>query len=400
VAVLGLVNAGKSSLINALSGRSTRAVGPTSGTTLAVEPESWTTVETPAGPFLARLVDTPGLEDIDHPDRGEQARAAARRADLILFVTEEDLTASALRVLRGFHAWGKPLVVAVNKADLHDPAESEAIASSIRGRLAGLVDPGHILTVSAAPRYRVRVQTDSSSHVAEERGEPEVGPLLDCLGEALSSSPELKALRDASDQIDRFVAAEATGPLARRALAERAADETALGLALALAINPIPLFDLLAAPAGLALLARRVARAYDCSITPEHARELASEVLRGGRARLWGTLAGAGAGSLLKLVPGLGHAAGAIATGSCAGLFLHILGRSLIEYFDRGETWGEAGLEATLDAVASRTDRVAVARGLADQLRDRLRDRIDSRPSHWLDPRGWWSRPAARPGGP
>lgn len=390
VVVLGLVNAGKSSLINALCGQPVRDVGPISGTTSEVVAEPWTTSLTQAGPFRVRLIDTPGLEDIDHPERGEAAREAARHAELIVFLTEGDLTASEMSSLLSLHAWGKPILVALNKSDQLEPREVEDILDTIRSRLNAIVPPEDVLSISAAPLLRERSLGSSGIPVLREiHGTPVVANLRDRLADILSSASQLKSLRDASEKVEQHLAGDFQELTTRRAKARQVADETGLGLALALAINPVPLFDLLTAPAGLAILVRRLASVYEVSMGTTEAQSLASELLRGGQLRLWGTLAGAGAGALLKFIPGLGHAAGALAEGAFAGLFVHILSRALIEYFEQGSSWGNAGLNATLDRLAAETDRIEVTRGLVEQLRRRLAEAKLSgknraeRPSFW-----------------
>ena len=75
----------------------------------------------------------------------------------------------------------------------------------------------------------------------------------------------------------------------------------------------------------------------------------------------------------MKLVPGLGHLAGALSQGASAGYFGHVVGRALVTYLENGKDWGDGGLVAELDRVAARTDRKAITRGLIDQIKTRLR---------------------------
>lgn len=373
IAVYGLVNAGKSSLINALAGRPARPVGPTSGTTTEVAAESWSEVEGRLGRYEVRLIDTPGLEEVGDEGRARLAGAAARRAGLILFVTEEDLTASALESLRAMHAWGKPVIVAWNKVDQFDEDAREEVLASLRSRLEGLVDPDLIVPVAAAPLLRERREgAEGRGQVELVRVEPEVAALQARIEAAIAEAEALVDLSAASERVESFVAERERLRADRRRKAERAADETSLGLALALAVNPIPIVDLLTAPTGIAILVRRLASVYEIELDAAAVRGLSTDLVRGGRVVLWGTLLGAGAGGLMKFVPGLGHVAGALTEGACAGLFGHVLGRGLIEYFERGGDWGEAGLVATLDRIAASTDRAAVTRGLVAQLKARL----------------------------
>jgi uncharacterized protein (DUF697 family) len=151
------------------------------------------------------------------------------------------------------------------------------------------------------------------------------------------------------------------------------ADESSVALALALAVNPIPLLDFLTGPGGLTILVRRVADVYGEPMTAEVARKLAGELIRGGRVVLWGSLLATVAGGAFKLVPGVGHLAGALTQGVSAGYFGHVVGRALVEYLDRGHDWGDGGIVAALDRIAASTDRKALTRGLVDRIKARLR---------------------------
>jgi len=371
----GIVNAGKSSLLNALARRESRTTSPIGGTTTSVAVESWREGFAAVGPYAVRLIDTPGIEEVGDSARGPLALDAARRADVVLFVAAEDLTGTALAALRDLRAVGKPMLVAVNKMDLLDPGEGAEVLAAVRLRLDGLVPPEDVLGVSAAPLVRHRVEgPDGRPRTETARGAPEIGPLEARLLEAIAASaPDLKALADAAMQVDRRVAERDADRVDRRSRAERGADETSVGLALALAINPVPILDFLAGSGGVAVLVHRVANAYGEILSPEAARGLASELLRGGRIKLWGSLAAVGVGGLMKFLPGFGHLAGALTQATAAGTFGHILGRALVEYFENGHDWGDGGLIAALDRIAESTDRRALTRGLADRLKARLR---------------------------
>jgi GTPase len=344
------------------------------GTTTEVAVAPWREVRAAVGPYAVRLIDTPGLEEIEGQGRAALAMEAARHADLIVFITDEDLTASAHAALAALRDWGKPLLVAVNKMDLLDPDEQAEVLAAVRRSLDGLVPADDVIPVAAAPLLRRRVEEpDGRSRLETVRGEPQLGALETRLLEAIAASaPDLKALAEASDRIERHVAVRDADRAARREQAVRVADETSVGLALALAVNPVPLLDFLTGSGGLTILVRRVATVYGESLSAEVARGLAGEVFRGGRIALWGSLAVTGAGGAMKLLPGLGHLAGALTQATAAGYFGHVVGRALVDYFDRGHDWGDGGLVAALDRIAAATDRRALTRGLIERLKARL----------------------------
>jgi small GTP-binding protein len=370
VAVYGLINAGKSSLINALAGNLDRPTGPIGGTTQEVSEVGWQTIDADLGTFDVRLLDTPGLEEVGDSEHSYLAAEAARSADLVLFVAAEDLTETALRALTSLHMVGKPIVLALNKVDLLAPEEEASILASVRARLSGIVDGDDIVPIAAAPIVRERVGV----RVEARRGEPRVDALIARLIAAVAESGEdLKALNEARVRIEAHAREREKLRAERRPRAERVADETAVGLALALAVNPIPLIDFLTGPAGLVVLVARVSAVYGEAPSTEAARALAGELFKGGRVVLWGSMAAVFAGGAMKLVPGVGHLTGALTQGAAAGYLTHVLGRALVEYLDNGHDWGDGGLIAALDRIAASTDRRALTKGLVAQLKARLK---------------------------
>ena len=433
VAVYGIINAGKSSLINALAGRPARPAGPIGGTTVDVAGVEWRVVESageavPLDPspqpspargegareegnadseaatsgslppcggglgrgvasgladgdhathYTIRLLDTPGLEEVGDRARGRLATEAARSADLVLFVLAEDLTATARRALVALKEAGKPIVVALNKVDLLEPDQQDVVLAAVRTGLEGLTPAEDVVPIAAAPIVRrMVVLAGGGSRVETARGEPEVEALerrlLSVLG---GSAGDLKALAEASSRVEAHVAVREVDRARLRQKAERVADETSAALAVALAVNPVPLLDFLAGPGGLAILVRRVSEVYGDHLSGEVARGLAGELIRGGRVVLWGSLAATIGGGAMKLLPGLGHVAGALTQGASAGYFGHVVGRALVDYLDHGHDWGDGGLVAALDRIAASTDRKAVTRGLVDRIKARLKGR-------------------------
>ncbi|MEM1114922.1 MAG: dynamin family protein [Bacteroidota bacterium] len=145
--VAGEFNAGKSTLVNALFGRRVMEEGPVPTTDkITVLRHGDTEAVHRRGDFVTEryldhplleslaLVDTPGTNSIvqEHQALTEDF---VPRADLVLFVTSYDRPLSEserqfLEYIRG--AWGKQLVVAINKADL---AETEAALDQVVGHV-------------------------------------------------------------------------------------------------------------------------------------------------------------------------------------------------------------------------------------------------------------------------
>ena len=124
IAFFGSRNAGKSSLVNAITGQSRSVVSDTPGTT--TDPVKTSMELLPLGPVI--LIDTPGADDtgVLGEARVEQTMRALDTAELAVLVA--DVTIGLSDTDRGLLAEIKkrrlPCVIAYNKSDLSDTTET------------------------------------------------------------------------------------------------------------------------------------------------------------------------------------------------------------------------------------------------------------------------------------
>ena len=118
ITLFGLRNAGKSSLVNALTGQDLAVVSPIKGTT--TDPVKKAMELLPLGPVL--LTDTPGLDDAGDLGalRVKKAAAALAHTDLALHVVDaaQGLTDLDEAMLAQYRDRGLPFLCVMNKADL------------------------------------------------------------------------------------------------------------------------------------------------------------------------------------------------------------------------------------------------------------------------------------------
>jgi small GTP-binding protein len=174
IVVAGEFNAGKSALINALVGQKVLPEG-TTPTTSRVMLVKWgeKAAEQPLDEKLAvytyplpllkelNIVDTPGTNAIiRHHER--LTDEFIPRSDLILFITSADhpLTESERQFLERILAWGKKVVLALNKVDiLEDQAALEEVRDFVLEHASRILgDQPRLFPVSA--RLAQRAQSD------------------------------------------------------------------------------------------------------------------------------------------------------------------------------------------------------------------------------------------------
>ena len=146
IGFFGVRNAGKSSLVNAVTGQDLAVVSATPGTT--TDPVRKAMELLPLGPVL--IIDTPGIDDVGDLGglRVEKAKRALDSADVAVLVVDSTvgMIGADRELIKAFRDRGVPYVVAWSKVDRakegFDPAKDVAA-----GETLGL--SAHVLTSSA-----------------------------------------------------------------------------------------------------------------------------------------------------------------------------------------------------------------------------------------------------------
>ncbi len=173
--VVGEFNAGKSALMNALLGDGVLPEGvlpTTSRVTLVrwgeqvheqVVDEGFATFTHPL-PLLRELniVDTPGTNAVIRQHE-RLTNEFVPRSDLVLFVTSADrpMTESERQFMERIRAWGKKVILALNKVDILDEAGLNEVRSFVlRHAEAALGFPPELFPVSAKLAQQARATAD------------------------------------------------------------------------------------------------------------------------------------------------------------------------------------------------------------------------------------------------
>ncbi len=175
IAIFGLRNAGKSSLVNAIAGQSVSLVSPVPGTT--TDPVSKAMELLPLGPVV--LIDTAGIDD-----EGELGRMRAGKA--VSVMDKADLVVLVIDPFRGVSAWEKniagmaarrsvPVVGVLNKADL---LQAQTVSEAVQEAAAALGKP--VVPVSATTGAGIEALKETLVKAAPKdwAGPPVVADLL------------------------------------------------------------------------------------------------------------------------------------------------------------------------------------------------------------------------------
>ena len=374
VAVFGRVSVGKSALGNALLGRDAFTTGVLHGTTRARNAQRWHEV---AGQGL-HLIDTPGINELSGEERERLAFDVAAISDLVIFVVDGDMTQSELAALSTLSKTQRPLLLALNKADRYTEDERERLLARLREHAAGLVRSEDVVACAALPADKlvIQVATDGSETESRAAQAPDVHA-LDARVRAIAEreGKTLAALNaglfagDLSDRVAVRVAA------ARHDLAQRVIRNYCLAKGIAVALNPIPVADLLAAASLDVALVLHLGKVYGMPLTRAEAGTLIATIcaqLAALMSAIWGVHL---VSSALKGVSaGLSTVVTAGAQGALAWYATELVGRAAEHYLLHGKSWGEQGAKRAVADIVASLDRDSILREARSAILARLRN--------------------------
>ena len=373
IAVFGRVSVGKSALLNALLGEPAFDVGVLHGTTTTAGHCPWQEVLAQG----VHLIDTPGINELSGEEREALAFDVAGRSDLVIFVVDGDMTGVEVDALHLLARTQRPLLLVLNKADRYTRAQREALLARLREHARGIVAPENVVTAMAQPvAQRVLKVLPDGSEVEEERGrDTDVSELRGRILTILETEGKTLAALNAALFAGRL-SDEIGGRLTtiRQDLAARTIRMYCIAKGVAVALNPVPVADLLAAATLDVALVMHLSRIYGLPLTRVEAGKLLGTIaaqLAALMGAIWGVHLVASALKVASI--GLSTALTAAAQGALAWYATVLVGRAAEKYLAQGKSWGERGPKRVVTDIVQSLDRDSILREAREEILARLK---------------------------
>jgi len=373
IAAFGRVSVGKSATLNALLGERRFSTSPLHGETKVSQMGKWEEYHT-GGVFL---IDTPGLNEVQGESREALAHEVAARADLILFVVDGDLTESEIRALRILVGHRRPIIVVFNKMDRYTRQERDLLRTSLVRHTLGFIDPKNVVCVSAMPAERLVIMVDAEGKETEILRQPEpdveslkarLWDLLESEGKTLAALNASLFASDLSDQVGRRILE------VKRSLGTRLIRTYCVTKGVAVALNPIPIADLLAAAAVDVGMVVHLSKLYGLPLSKSEAGSLVKTIAAQMTIFMGTVWAVNFVSSALKLgTGGLSTVLTGTAQGAVAYYATYVVGQAAETYLAHGKSWGETGPKHVIRNILDGIDRDSILSQARADIAGRLR---------------------------
>lgn len=318
IAIFGEVSSGKSSLVKALLPAAEIARDPRAGTTQTITQYRWTA----ASGDQVLISDLPGFNFDDDP----AAREETRRAHLVIFLCDSDLSASQAQQLRSLVELNKPLVLALNKSDRFSAEELNALRTRLQ-QSSGLAAE-NIVTISAGGKQEVVRLLGQGIEQRELRERPaQIESLLQAVQRLLDQDRALmESLRDTSI----LLLANEKLVQARQEHRQQQADELVSRYSRRAVIGALaaiaPGSDLIIQGVLATQLMRELSQLYEVPVKEMQIESFLK--LAGSKLKNMTAITLAITGNALKAFPGLGTISGGLVHAVAYGMIFDSLGKA------------------------------------------------------------------------
>jgi uncharacterized protein len=310
------------------------------------------------------------------------AAQITHNADLVLFLTTGDLTATEYKYIAELNQANQRVVLLLNQVDRYLPEERNLILQKLQSTVAGTLAPADVISTSTAPTpVKVRkIQADGTNIETLETPPVDITSLSQQLTNILATEGEKLLWATTYRQVAGVqTAAKTTLNTVRRDRALPLIEQNQWIVAAAAFANPLPALDLLATAAVNGQMVIELGAIYQQKFSIDQAQSAAGAMgnvmLKLGLVELCTqTVAG-----LLK-TNAITFVAGGLVQGLSAAYLTRIAGLTLVEYLaaqdlvapEPTRAWNLDLLGNTLQKVFQANQRVAYMQTVVKQGLDRL----------------------------
>ncbi|MCU7845953.1 MAG: GTP-binding protein [Candidatus Thiodiazotropha sp. (ex Monitilora ramsayi)] len=320
IAFFGAVSAGKSALIKAITGHSEISVDPRAGTTREITHYQFDEDEVQD----LILTDAPGILDLDR-ERVRLAREEARRADLVIYVSDGELTRDQYEEVNELLRFDRPMVLALNKQDRYSETDLAAIIGRLREQLP---DIRVIPVVAGGEESVMRVDTEGRETSVTRARTPQIDGLMHEIrkrvadeGERLTQQRDESLLRLGAEKLTQAEAAH------RRERSERLVKQYAQKAMVGAMAAVSPGTDVLIQGYLGVKMVQELTRLYGVRVQQADLEQFVSMASQHVGKRL--TLLLALTGNVLKAFPGVGTVTGGLLHAVAYGMIFEGLGEAV-----------------------------------------------------------------------
>ena len=318
IAIFGEISTGKSSLVKALLPSAGLESDPRGGTTQQVSHYRW---QAASGDAVI-IADLPGFNLDSNPEIIEEAR----RAHLVVFLCDSDITRSQMEELKVLLEMGKPLVVALNKVDRFSGSELRSIADNISQQMG--IDRDDVVFIQTGGREEViKILSDGSEETISRDRSSDIEPLRKALQSKLDNNAKLmEQLRDtailllAAEKLEK--ARDSHREQQASELVQTYSKRAVVGALAAVA----PGSDIIIQGLLATRLIQSLCKVYDVSVKEVEIESFLR--LAGGKLKKMTALTLAITGNALKAFPGIGTLTGGLVHAVAYGMIFDSLGRA------------------------------------------------------------------------
>ncbi len=323
VSLFGNVSTGKSSIVKALIPEASVDIQLRGGSTQAITEYTWTSR---SGDALI-LTDLPGRNEASG-ELDEAAHDEAVRSQVVIYVSDSDISRSQYEDIQCLQTFGKPLILAVNKSDRYSKGEQKQLSKHLKQRFDNKKMQFAFIS-SGGEQEVVRIYPDGREEKAIRVRPANVSDLAQALQRSIDAQfSTLNKLRDVSV----FVLLQQKLDKAKhehcQQQGEKVVNRSTRKAIIAALAAVVPGSDLIIQGVIGSLMVKELCSLYDVPV-----RQLdIDQFLKFSQIQLKSStpLIMAVAGNGLKAFPGVGTVAGGLVQAVAYGIIFNALGHAIL----------------------------------------------------------------------